>query len=124
MCALSLEYISSHSTSSCPKNAILSDCTQYNQRRLSYLSRFDSVEKRNKQLKSKIKIVKRKPEPIRTDSQAEVGPEDGPKPVEQNTREITIVVKKWIMEMKERKSQSQQNFTPLKSDENTRLVES
>ena len=61
-------------------------------------------------MKSQIKIVKPKPDPTRTDCQADVGP----KPVEQGTREITIVVKKWIAEMKERKSQSPQYFTPLK----------
>jgi len=110
MGGLSLEYISSNSTSSCPKNAILSDCTQYNQRHLSYLSRFDSAQKRSKQLQSQIKIVKRKPDPTPTDSQAE----SVTKAVEQSSREITIVVKKWIAELKERKSQSQPYFTPLK----------
>jgi len=99
MRGLSLEYISSNSTSSCPKNAILSDCTQYNKRRLSYPSRFDSAQKRSKQLKSQVKIVKRKPDPTRADSQAEFGT----KPIEQSTREITIVVKKWIAELRERK---------------------
>src|SRR5258708_30272696 len=95
----SLECISSNSASSCPKNAILSDCTQYNQRRISYLCRFDSAQKRSKQLKSQIKIVKRKADPAREDSQTEFGR----KPVEQCTREITIVVKKWIAELRERK---------------------
>ena len=61
-------------------------------------------------MKSQIKIVKRIPDPTRADSQAEFGT----KPVEQSTREITIVVKKWIAELKERKSQSQQYLTPLK----------
>jgi hypothetical protein len=50
-------------------------------------------------LKSQIKIVKRKPDPTRADSQAEFDT----KPVEQSTREITIVVKKWIAELRERK---------------------
>jgi hypothetical protein len=50
-------------------------------------------------LKSQIKIVKRNPHPIRTDHQADVGT----KPVELSTREITIVVKKWIAELRERK---------------------
>jgi hypothetical protein len=54
---------------------------------------------RNKQLKSQIKIVKCQPGPTPADSQAEFGT----KPVEQSTREITIVVKKWIAELKERK---------------------
>src|SRR6266576_3369764 len=99
MGVLSLEYISSNSTSLCPKNAILSDCTQYNQRRLSYISRFDSAQKRSKQVKSQIKIVKRKPDPTRADSQAEFGTN----PVGQSTRDITIVVKKWIAELRERK---------------------
>ena len=65
---------------------------------------------RNKQLKSQIKIVKRKPDPTPTDSQAE----SVTKSVEQSSREITSVVKKWVAELKERKSQSQQYFTPLK----------
>ena len=99
MGGLSLEYISSNSTSSCPKNAILSTFAQYNKRRLSYLSHFDSAQKRSKQLKSQIKIVKRKPDPTRADSQAEFGT----KLVELSTREITIVVKKWIAELRERK---------------------
>ena len=49
---------------------------------------------------SQIKIVKRKQDPIQEDSQAE----SGPKPIEQSNREMTIVVKKWIAELKERKS--------------------
>ena len=48
---------------------------------------------------SQIKIVKRKPGPARTDSPAERPTE----PIEVSTREITIVVKKWIAELKERK---------------------
>jgi len=54
---------------------------------------------RNKQLKSQIKIVKHKPDLPRADSQAEFET----KPVEPSTREITIVVKKWIAELRERK---------------------
>ena len=50
-------------------------------------------------MKSQIKIVKRKLDPTPTDSQAE----SVSKSVEQRTREITIVVKKWIAELKERK---------------------
>lgn len=50
-------------------------------------------------MKSQIKIVKRKPDLTPTDSQAE----SVTKSVELSTREITIVVKKWIAEMKERK---------------------
>jgi len=50
-------------------------------------------------LKSRIKIVKRKPEPTQTDQRTDVGT----KPVEQRTREITIVVKKWVAELRERK---------------------
>jgi hypothetical protein len=50
-------------------------------------------------LKYQIKIVKRKPDPTPTDSPAEFAT----KPVEQSTREITIVVKKWIAELRERK---------------------
>jgi len=50
-------------------------------------------------VKSQIKIVKRNTDPTRADSQAEFGT----KPVEQSTREITIVVKKWIAELRERK---------------------
>jgi len=60
-------------------------------------------------MKSQIKIVKRKPDPTPTDSQAE----SVTKSVEQSTREITIVVKKWIAELKERKSQPQQYFTQI-----------
>ena len=48
---------------------------------------------------SQIKIVKRKPDPTQTDSPAE----SATKPPEQSTREITIVVKKWIAELRERK---------------------
>ena len=61
-------------------------------------------------MKSQIKIVKRKPDPIRTVCQAE----SETKPVEPNTREITIVVKKWIAELKERKSSHNTSFMPLK----------
>jgi hypothetical protein len=50
-------------------------------------------------LQSQIKIVKRKPDQTQTDSQTHVRT----KPVELSTREITIVVKKWIAELKERK---------------------
>jgi len=50
-------------------------------------------------LKSQIKIVKHRPDPPRADSQAEFET----KPVEPSTREITIVVKKWIAELRERK---------------------
>lgn len=50
-------------------------------------------------MQSPIKIVKRKPDRTQTDSQTDVGT----KPVELSTREITIVVKKWIAELKERK---------------------
>jgi len=64
-------------------------------------------------LQSQIKIVKRTPAPTRTDCPAE----SRRQPVELSTHEITIVVKKWIAEMKERKTQSQQYFKPLKSDE-------
>jgi hypothetical protein len=60
-------------------------------------------------LKSQIKIVKRKPDPIRADGEDELEI----KPVEPSTREITIVVKKWIAELKERKSSHNSNFTPL-----------
>jgi len=61
-------------------------------------------------LKSQIRIVKRKLDPTPTDCPAE----SGTNPVEPSTREITIVVKKWIAELKERKSQSQHDFAPLK----------
>jgi hypothetical protein len=54
---------------------------------------------RNKQLKSQIKIVKHKPDPPPADYQAEFET----KPVEPSNREITIVVKKWIAELRERK---------------------
>jgi hypothetical protein len=50
-------------------------------------------------VKSQIKIVKHKQDPTPTDSQAE----SVTKSVEQSTREITIVVKKWIAELRERK---------------------
>jgi len=61
-------------------------------------------------LKSQIKIVKRNPDPTQTDSPAE----SATPPVEPSTREITIVVKKWIAELKERKSSQTGNFMPLK----------
>ena len=50
-------------------------------------------------MKSQIKIVKRKPDPTPTDGPAEFAA----KPVELSTREITLVVKKWIAELRERK---------------------
>ena len=51
-------------------------------------------------MKSQIKIVKRKPDPTPTDySPAEFAT----KPVELSTRDITIAVKKWIAELRERK---------------------
>ena len=50
-------------------------------------------------MKSQIKIVKRKPDLTRAGGQDEFET----KPVEQSTREITIVVKKWIAELRERK---------------------
>ena len=50
-------------------------------------------------MKSQIKIVKRNTNPIPTDCEAE----SGTKPVELSTREITIVVKKWVAELRERK---------------------
>jgi len=50
-------------------------------------------------LKSQIKIVKRKPDLTGTDSQDEFET----KPVEPSNREITIVVKQWITELRERK---------------------
>ena len=50
-------------------------------------------------MKSQIKIVKHKPDPTRADSPAE----SVTKPVEQSTREMTIVVKKWIAELRARK---------------------
>ncbi len=61
-------------------------------------------------MKSQIKIVKRKPDSTRTDSQVEFGT----KTVEQSTREITIVVKKWIAELKEQKSSHNSGLTPQK----------
>jgi len=59
-------------------------------------------------VKSQIKIVKRKPDSTRTDSQAE----SGTQAVGQSTRDITIVVKRWIAELKERKSSQDVSFTP------------
>ena len=50
-------------------------------------------------MKSQIKIVKRNPDPTQTEEA-----EFDTKTVEQSTREITVVVKKWIAELKERKS--------------------
>ena len=50
-------------------------------------------------MQSQIKIVKHKSDPPLADSQAEFET----KPVEPSTREITIVVKKWIAELRERK---------------------
>ena len=50
-------------------------------------------------MKSQIKIVKRNPDPSPTERPAE----SETRPVELSTREITIVVKKWISELRERK---------------------
>ena len=50
-------------------------------------------------MKSQIKIVKRTANLTRTDRQDE----SETKPVEPSTREITIMVKKWIAELRERK---------------------
>ena len=61
-------------------------------------------------MKSQIRIVKRKPDPARIDREAEFDPT----PVEQSAREITIVVKKWIAEMKERKSSDNSKSSVLR----------
>jgi len=60
-------------------------------------------------LKSQVKIVKRQQGAISINRQAEVVS----KPVEQNAREITLVVKQWIAEFKERKRSHQASFAPL-----------
>ncbi len=65
-------------------------------------------KKRDKQLKSQIKVIKRNREIIPTDRPAPCES----KPVEQSAREITIVIKNWIAEFKERK-RSQKQFSSL-----------
>src|SRR5438876_5138058 len=70
---------------------------------------FDSAQKRNKQLQSQIKIVKRQRNTVPTDSQTEIES----KPVGESTREITNVVKRWIAEFRERKGTHKQSFTSL-----------
>ena len=65
-------------------------------------------------MQSQIKIVKRRGNTAPVDSQTEIES----KPVEQSAREITIVVKKWVAELKERKSSHNSNFTPLKATGN------
>ncbi len=65
-------------------------------------------KKRDKQLKSQIKVIKRNREIIPTERPA---PGES-KSVEQSTREVTIVIKNWIAEFKERKS-SQKQFSSL-----------
>jgi len=59
-------------------------------------------------LKSQIKVIKRNREIIPIDRPAPCES----KPVEQSAREITIVIKNWIAEFKERK-RSQKQFSSL-----------
>jgi hypothetical protein len=68
---------------------------------------FRNHKKRDKQLKSQIKIVKRNRETIPTDRPAPVEP----KSVEQSAREIKIVIKNWIAESR----QSKRNQKPFSS---------
>ena len=60
-------------------------------------------------MKSQVKIVKRQQGAISINRQAEVVS----KPVEQSAREITIIVKQWIAEFKERKRSHRETFAPL-----------
>jgi c-di-GMP-binding flagellar brake protein YcgR len=70
--------------------------------------RLRSHKKRGKQLKSQIKVIKRNREIIPTDRPA---PRES-KSVEQNAREITIVIKNWIAESRQRK-RSLEQFSSL-----------
>ena len=67
------------------------------------------MRKRERQLQSQIKIVKRQRNTVPTDSQTEIES----KPVGESTREITNVVKRWIAEFRERKGTHKQSFTSL-----------
>jgi hypothetical protein len=65
-------------------------------------------KKRDKQLKSQIKVIKRNREIIPTDDPAPFKS----KSVEQSAREITNVIKNWIAESRQRKG-SQKQFSSL-----------
>jgi len=60
-------------------------------------------------LNSKIRIVKRKLTGDSTDHEPPVET----KPLNQSTRDMTIVVKSWIAELKERKRNQRQSFAQL-----------
>ena len=65
-------------------------------------------KKRDKQLKSQIKVIKRNREIIPTDRSAPCES----KPVEPSAREITTVIKNWIAESRQSK-RSQKPFSSL-----------
>jgi hypothetical protein len=65
-------------------------------------------KKRDKQLKSQIKVIKRNQEMIPNDRPA---PSES-KSVEQSAREITIVIKNWIAESRQSK-RNQKEFSSL-----------
>jgi len=65
-------------------------------------------KKRDKQLKSQIRVIKRNREIIPTDRPA---PRES-KSVEQNAHEITIVIKNWIAESRQSK-RNQKEFSSL-----------
>ena len=65
-------------------------------------------QKRDKQLKSQIKVIKRNREIVPTDRPA---PGES-KSVQQSAREITIVIKNWIAESRQSK-RNQKEFSSL-----------
>jgi hypothetical protein len=65
--------------------------------------------RRREQLKSQVKIVKRNQGAISIDRLAEAES----KPVELSAREMTLVVKQWIAEFKERKRSHRETLAPL-----------
>jgi len=69
---------------------------------------FRNHKKRDKQLKSQIKVIKQNREIIPTDRPAPCES----KSVEQSAREIKIVIKNWIAESRQRK-RSQKQFSSL-----------
>jgi hypothetical protein len=89
---------------------ILSNCKQDEETSLWLCSHFQGLnhKKRDKQLKSQIKLIKRNREIIPADRPAPRESES----VEPSAREITIVIKNWIAESRQSK-RSQKQFSSL-----------
>jgi len=89
---------------------ILSNCKQDEETSLwlCSLSIEENHKKRDKQLKSQIKVIKRNREIVPTDGLSACES----KSVEPSAREITIAVKSWIAESRQRK-RNQKEFSSL-----------